>query len=158
LVLSPQNYSFSIPAGGRAAAMATAWDIIAIAEKLGNVVLVCWAITWAYFAILESSPARATVGKRVLGLYVGDVHGDPINFGRASIRFWLKSLSSALLMIGWLMAAFTPRKQALHDLLAGTLVLRDVAYVTGGPGSGMEPGDYWDGMRWITHVPLAQEQ
>lgn len=158
LVLSPQNFSFSIPTEGNAAASAVAWDVIAIGEKLINVAIVSGAIAWAYFSILESSPARATLGKTVVGIYVGDLEGDPISFWRASARFWLKSLSSLLLMSGWLMAAFTPRKQTLHDLLSGCLVLRRVSYLAPGPGGGEQPGEYWDGKRWVGAVPLAQER
>lgn len=158
LVLTPQNFSFSIPSEQHAAALALAWDIIAIGEKLINVAVVSGALTWAYFSILESSPARASLGKTVVGIYVGDLHGDPISFWRASARFWLKSLSSLLLMSGWFMAAFTPRKQALHDLLSGCLVLRRVPYLAPGPGGSDQPGEYWDGRRWVGAAPLAQER
>lgn len=114
---------------------------------------------WAYFSLFESSPARGTLGKIALGLFVGDAHGDPITFMRASVRYWLKSLSSLFLMLGWLMAAFTPRKQALHDLLAGTLVLRKVTRLVIGEEPPTEPGDYWDGTRWVANVtpPLSLE-
>ncbi len=63
-------------------------------------------------------------------------------------------------MIGWLMAAFTPRKQALHDLLAGTLVLRKINLIVVGEEPPAEPGDYWDGSRWVASVvsPLSMEQ
>jgi len=54
-------------------------------------------------------------------------------------------------MVGWLMAAFTPRKQALHDVMAGTLVLRKVRTLAGSPSPAAEaPGEYWDGIRWVT--------
>jgi hypothetical protein len=65
----------------------------------------------------------------------------------------LKSLSTALLGIGWLMAAFTPRKQALHDLLAGTLVLRKSNYFVFGTETPTEPGEHWDGTHWMATVP-----
>ncbi len=124
----------------------TAQDV----SNLLGVIGVCWAISWAYFAIFESSPARATVGKLALGIYVGDAHGDPIGFPRASVRFWLKLLSSVPLWGGWLIAAFTPRKQALHDLLAGTLVLRKVHYLVDRSETPQAAGEFWDGARWVT--------
>src|SRR5579864_1507677 len=107
-------------------------DYAALIRALLNAVLVYAALAWAYYSVLESSPARGTVGKIALDLFVGDVHGDPISFWRATARYWLKNLSSLFLMLGWLMAAFTPRKQALHDLLAGTLVLRRVTFIVVG--------------------------
>lgn len=117
-----------------------------------NVAPVSAAIAWAYFALLESSPARGTVGKLALGLYVGDLSGDPISFWRASFRYWMKTVSTLILGLGWLMAAFTPRKQALHDLLAGTLVLRRVHLIVFGTEPPTEPGEYWDGARWTATV------
>jgi uncharacterized RDD family membrane protein YckC len=111
------------------------------------------AITWAYFGIFESSPARGTLGKMALGLYVGDKHGDPITFRRAVWRNSLKVLSWLTLGGGFLLAAFTPRKQGLHDLLGGTLVLRKVHYFVTAPEAPTEPGEHWDGTRWVATVP-----
>jgi uncharacterized RDD family membrane protein YckC len=125
--------------------------------SLMNVALVSTAIGWAYFTILESSPARGTLGKMALDLYVGDVHGDPISYKRALLRNFMKSFSWLLLGFGFLMAAFTPRKQGLHDVLAGTLVLRKVRYLVLGPEAPSEPGDHWDGARWVASVPPLEE-
>lgn len=82
------------------------------------------AATWLYFALQESSSAQATLGKRVLGIKVIDYEGRRIGFARATGRFWGKTLSGILFNIGYIMAAFTARKQALHDILAQTLVIR----------------------------------
>jgi uncharacterized RDD family membrane protein YckC len=125
-------------------------------RALLNVAPVCWALTWAYFAIFESSPAQATVGKMVLNLYVSDLQGDPISFGRASLRYWFKALSNLTLLMGWLMVAFTPRKQALHDMLAGTLVLRRVKFMVSA-NQIEQPGDYWDGRRWVSGASAVEE-
>ena len=126
-------------------------------QALANVAPVSGALWWAYFAILESSPAQGTLGKIALGLQVTDLHGDPISFGRAVVRNALKYLSSLLLFIGWLMAAFTPRKQGLHDLIAGTLVLRKVHFLVEGPEALTEPGDHWDGSHWVASVPPQEK-
>jgi uncharacterized RDD family membrane protein YckC len=123
-----------------------------------NVAPVAAAIAWAYFALLESSPARGTLGKIALNLFVGDRHGDPITFWRASARYWLKILSTLLCMLGWFLAAFTPRKQALHDLLSGTLVLRRINYLVTGPEAPTEPGEYWDGSRWVGVVAPMEKR
>lgn len=81
---------------------------------------------WLYYALFESSTWQATPGKRVLGLLVTDMQGQPISFARASGRFFGKILSWAILMIGFIMAGFTAKKQALHDILADCLVLRRI--------------------------------
>jgi uncharacterized RDD family membrane protein YckC len=80
---------------------------------------------WLYFTVQESSESQATVGKRALHIKVTDEFGQRISFARANGRFFGKFLSGALLGLGYLMAAFTERKQALHDLLAHTLVVND---------------------------------
>jgi uncharacterized RDD family membrane protein YckC len=81
---------------------------------------------WLYYALLESSGWQGTIGKKVLGLRVTDLNGDKITFGRATGRFFGKIISSFILMIGYIMAGFTEKKQALHDMLAGCLVLKKV--------------------------------
>ncbi|NLN92927.1 MAG: RDD family protein [Candidatus Hydrogenedens sp.] len=78
---------------------------------------------WIYFAAQESSSYQATLGKRAMGIIVTDSYGDPVSFGKASIRVFGKLLSTLIFLIGYFMAAFTERKQALHDLLANTLVI-----------------------------------
>jgi uncharacterized RDD family membrane protein YckC len=80
--------------------------------------------SWLYFALTEASPWQATLGKKALGLRVTDTAGGRISFARASGRFWSKLLSGFILGIGFVMIAFTERRQGLHDLVAGTLVER----------------------------------
>jgi uncharacterized RDD family membrane protein YckC len=79
-------------------------------------------ITWLYFAICESSAWQATLGKKLLGLKVTDEAGNRISFARANGRYWAKILSGLILLIGFIMVAFTEKKQGLHDKLAETLV------------------------------------
>lgn len=80
--------------------------------------------TWLYHALFESSCWQGTPGKKMLGIYVADMRGSRISFGRATIRFFAKLFSAFILYIGFVMALFTQHKQALHDIVAGTLVLR----------------------------------
>jgi uncharacterized RDD family membrane protein YckC len=79
---------------------------------------------WLYEALLTSSSWQATIGKRVLRLKVVDEAGNRISFGRATGRFFAKILSSMFFCIGFLMIAFAEQKTGLHDMLAGTRVLR----------------------------------
>lgn len=81
-------------------------------------------VNWIYEAAMESSKYQATLGKMALGLKVTDVEGRRISFLRATARHFAKILSGLILMIGFIMAGFTERKQALHDMIAGTLVRR----------------------------------
>lgn len=79
---------------------------------------------WLYSALQESSASRATLGKKLLGLQVVDLSGEQISFGRATGRYFGKIVSSLILLIGYLMQPFTEKKQALHDIMAGTLVIK----------------------------------
>ena len=82
-------------------------------------------VTWLYHALLESSEWQATVGKRMLGMVVTDMAGRRISFGRSTARHFGKIVTNMVpLMIGYIMAGFTERKQALHDMMAACLVLK----------------------------------
>jgi uncharacterized RDD family membrane protein YckC len=86
--------------------------------------LLALAGIWLYDALLTSSSWQGTVGKRVLRLKVTDEAGNRITFARATGRFFAKILSTMILWIGFIMIAFTDRKRGLHDMLAGTLVMK----------------------------------
>jgi len=79
---------------------------------------------WLYFALQESSGRQATLGKLALKIYVTDLQGRRISFGQATGRHFGKIVSAIILCIGYMMAGFTAQKQALHDIMAGTLVKR----------------------------------
>ena len=81
-------------------------------------------VPWLYFALCECSAWQATPGKLALGLGVTDEYGRRIGFGRATGRFFGKFLSGFILDIGYMLAGWTERKQALHDLMAGCCVVR----------------------------------
>jgi uncharacterized RDD family membrane protein YckC/Tfp pilus assembly protein PilE len=77
-----------------------------------------------YFSVLESSAQQATLGKRIVGIKVVDLNGNRLSFMHALGRT-MSAIITALvpLMIGYFMAAFTQRKQAIHDMIASTLVV-----------------------------------
>jgi uncharacterized RDD family membrane protein YckC len=94
-----------------------------IVMELG-LMFISMLVKWLYFALQESSSAQATIGKRVMGLRVTDLAGQRLGFGQASGRFFAKIVSNLTACIGYIMAGFTERKQALHDMIAGTLVVK----------------------------------
>ncbi|MEM9340341.1 MAG: RDD family protein [Bacteroidota bacterium] len=97
-------------------------------EESQNIAYYIWSvylvlIRWCYFAGMESSPLQATLGKLAVGIYVTDRRGSRIGFGTASGRFFGKLLSSLIVGIGYLMAGFTEKKQALHDQMSDCMVV-----------------------------------
>ena len=86
-------------------------------------VLIAIAAPWLYWAGMESSKHQATIGKMAMGMAVTDQFQNRLTFLRATARYYGKILSGMTLLVGFIMAGFTQRKQALHDMLAGTLVV-----------------------------------
>jgi len=110
-------------------ALALAYLVIALLLKAGfdimglAVNLAAFLTMVLYFALMQSSSGQATVGKKLLGLQVAAASGERASLGRNIGRELAKILSTIPFMLGFLMAAFTGRKQGLHDLVASTVVL-----------------------------------
>ena len=90
---------------------------------IGFIFVISICAQWLYYALMESSNKQATIGKMILGIVVTDMYGRKITFGKASGRYFGKIISKLILNIGYIIAAFTEKKQALHDLIAGCLVV-----------------------------------
>jgi len=123
LVLMPANFVMGFVLG---VVLASGWgvtdqDTLQAAGSIMGIVL-----AWLYYTLMTSSRFQGTLGKMAVGAKVIDQGGERIGLGRANARYWSKILSGVLLMIGYLMVAFTTRKQGLHDKLASTLVVRRV--------------------------------
>ncbi len=79
---------------------------------------------WLYCAFMESSKWRATIGKRILGLQVVTSSGGKLSFGQASVRHFMKFLSLFTAGVGFMMAGWTKRCQALHDMPSDSVVIK----------------------------------
>jgi uncharacterized RDD family membrane protein YckC len=101
-------------------------ELLAFMGTFSKLLVLGVVIKWLYYALLESSAWQATIGKKTLGLEVTDMAGHRISFSRATGRFFGKIISALILMIGYIMAGFTAQKQALHDMMAGCLVMRKI--------------------------------
>ena len=98
-----------------------------LAGMMGSIMiawLAAFAIQWFYFALMESSSKQATFGKMAVGIKVTDMQGNRISFLRATGRYLGKIISGMILCIGYIMAGFTEKKQALHDMMASCLVMK----------------------------------
>jgi len=96
------------------------WLIMGVVFLFATVSLV---VTWLYHALMESSEWQATVGKKALNLVVTDMAGRRVSFWRATGRHFAKIVSNMIYPFGHIMAGFTAQKQALHDMIAGCLIL-----------------------------------
>lgn len=108
-------------------ALATGFDEAKVKEYEGLINLVSFVAYLLYFALMESSERQATLGKQLLGIRVSRLDGERLTLARAIGRYAAKLLSFITLLIGFIMAGFTARKQALHDLVADTVVVNDPA-------------------------------
>jgi uncharacterized RDD family membrane protein YckC len=98
--------------------------VMALIPKIMLLTLLFMVIDWLYNSILISSSRQATLGKMLMGIVVTDMNGERISFLRATARYLVRAFISGFLLIGYLIQLFTARRQALHDLIAGTLVVR----------------------------------
>ena len=90
-------------------------------EEMANILGII--LGWVYFASMESSPTQGTLGKMALGIKVTDIEGNKIGFEKALNRCVGKIISTIILLIGFIMIAFTQKKQGLHDMMVGSLVV-----------------------------------
>jgi uncharacterized RDD family membrane protein YckC len=98
--------------------------IFSIIAAVFSFIILLYILLILYYTLMESSKYQATLGKQAMGLIVTDMNGGKLDFGQAFARNLSKLLSSMFFHIGYIIAAFTEKKQGLHDLIAGTLVLK----------------------------------
>lgn len=106
-----------------------AWILIILIFAIVNVIL-----EWLYYSLMESSTKQATFGKIIIGIKVTDMYGNRVSFVKATGRYFGKILSGLILCIGYIMAGLTEKKQALHDILAGCLVVETIFVYESEPG------------------------
>lgn len=119
LILSMGNWLIDRVALEFVANVLGSWERAGITLALLELV-----IGWLYFVLLETSQKQATLGKMLVEIKVTDINGNRLGFGQATGRYFSKMISMIILGVGFLFPLWTPRKQALHDIIAGTLVLR----------------------------------
>ena len=79
-------------------------------------------VLWCYYAGMESSPWRGTIGKKLVGLEVSDLRGKRVSFAKATGRYFGKIISIVILCIGYLAMLFNSKKQTWHDSMSGCIV------------------------------------
>lgn len=105
--------------------------LAAILPRLILILFLGLLLSWLYWAAMESSTWQATLGKRAVGVYVTDLAGNRVTFGRASGRFFagrgigaIPSIGGLYFLVSCIMAGLTEKKQALRDMIASCLVMR----------------------------------
>ena len=114
-------------------------EVLALLQPNPSFLVAATLVAWAYKALFEASAAQATPGKRALKIKVTDLDGQRISIATATIRTWplwlaplaaavgahlVEAVFSLVAMASYLAVAVTARKQGLHDLVAGCLVVR----------------------------------
>ena len=106
--------------------------VISILPRIMILLVIYLIASWLYWGLMESSTWQATLGKKALGLYVTDLEGNRVTLGKASGRFFagrgisiVPSIGGLYYLVDCIMAGFTEKKQALHDMIASCLVLRN---------------------------------
>ncbi len=123
VIIGPIFFMFFAPAAGFASLADDPEAVAIFAAGMTGFVIIELVVYLLYFAGMESSKYQATLGKMAIGVIVTDENGDRITFGRGVGRLLSKILSGLILYIGFIMAGFDSRKQALHDKIASTLVV-----------------------------------
>ena len=119
-------------------AMVSIWGLSGLAKDVSSVfgvlskvigfgipfvILLSFLIPWIYFIVMTNKKG-ATLGKKILGLKVVSETGEKLSLGKIILRETIgKFVSGLIFSIGFLMAAFTEKKQGLHDKMAGSLVV-----------------------------------
>lgn len=85
--------------------------------------LVNFVVYLLYFSLMQSSSVQATLGKMAVGVKVVDTNGEQISLPKGIGRYFSKVISGIILFIGYIMAGFDSKKQALHDKITGTYVI-----------------------------------
>lgn len=118
-----------------------AWGMEPVRDfgNAARAVLVNAGLWWLYCALLESSPARGTLGQQLMNLRVCDDRLRRVSFGRATARHFAQYLSAATLGIGYLVNLWTKKRQTLHDLAAGCVLARAESLPGPAPGTGDHP-------------------
>ncbi len=109
--------------GGGSDAMGAGFIAIQLLTNLVSIGLAA-----AYYAGFHASSGKATLGKMAVGIKVVRSNGERITIARGIGRYFAAMLSGLILCIGYLMAAFTERKQSLHDMICDTLVVDKWAF------------------------------
>ncbi|MFB3813747.1 MAG: RDD family protein [Terriglobales bacterium] len=126
MVLAPLFVIIFVTSGaaGGAAAGDPQAATMAIMSLMPMFMLLPVAVGWLYEALMVSSSKQATLGHLVLHMKVVDKSGERLSFMHATGRYFAKLINNLTFYIGWLLVAFTERKQGLHDMIAGTYMIK----------------------------------
>jgi len=122
IVLGVVNMVLSFALIGGGMGMASTGDYGTFGMMFVVYYIIAISVNVAYYALMESSARQATLGKMAVGIKVGNEQGGRISGLNAVGRYFSKIISALILCIGYIMAAFDVKKQALHDKIASTVV------------------------------------
>jgi uncharacterized RDD family membrane protein YckC len=75
--------------------------------------------------VTMSGAKQSTFGQRAVGIRTVRIDGQKITYGTAFVRYFVSIISSVMLKLGFAIAIFTKNRRTLHDLAAGTIVVKE---------------------------------
>lgn len=128
------------------------WVLWQMMKSYATVSLVLLVIIWLYYALLESSPLQASVGKILMGIKVVDRRGRRLSFWQATERIVSKLVTNVTFYFGFFVAAWDKKKRTLHDRISHSAVILKSAEFD---PDAMEEEDEEASLTWITLVSVA---
>jgi uncharacterized RDD family membrane protein YckC len=98
-------------------------DISLTAENMFAPVSIASAVVFYSYFVLMTRYFNQTLGKMVFGLKVVDLNQQKLTWGTVLFREWIGRFISATIVVGYVIVAFLPKKQGLHDLFTDTTVV-----------------------------------
>ena len=95
-----------------------------LSNSTQTVMGILYFVIWIFYFPFMESRGGTTFGKKIVGIKVLNANGEPVGFLRSLGRNLAKIISALILMIGFIMAGFTKKKQGLHDIIASCVVVR----------------------------------
>lgn len=83
----------------------------------------CFALYVVYHSVFEMTNWKGTPGKKLQKMRVTDPNGSELSVFKVFGRNLAKFLSAILLFLGFAMISWHPKRQGLHDRIAGSIVI-----------------------------------
>ncbi|MCM3587886.1 RDD family protein [Mesobacillus maritimus] len=102
-----------------------ALDLSIVEQNMFTPIAIATALTFYLYFVLMTKFLGQTLGKMVFGIKVVNLKGETLSWGTILFREWIGRFISSTILITYIIVAFLPKKQGLHDLFADTSVVHE---------------------------------